>query len=137
MLASLIRPATVALCAALLGLPACGGGGDGDGGGLAHEVTAVVEELERAIASRDFERVCADLLSAEVRRQAGGGECPAMLARTSAGLRRPRIEIERVKIDGATATVDVTTSARGQEPAADQIRLVREDGAYRIASLTG
>ena len=138
-LAGVRRALTTALCGAALLASGCGGDGDDDpdADALAKEASAVVEDLERAIAAREFERICADLLSAEVRRQAGGGECPAMLARTSAGVRRPRIEVDEIKIEGATATVKVETRARGQAPARDTIRLVREAGRYRISSLSG
>jgi hypothetical protein len=133
------RAGTLALCGVVLAVAGCGGD-DGDGptpGGLAREASAVIEQLEAAIAAGEFDRICSELLSAEVRRQAGGGECPAMLARTSEGLRRPRIEVKKIDIEGATATVDVVTTAAGQAPAPDTIRLVREDGAYRISSLSG
>ena len=127
-----------ALCALVIGLAGCGGGDDDDpAGGLAKEAASVVDQLERSIRQGDFERVCSELLSAEVRRQAGGGECPAMLARTSAGVRRPRIEVEAIKIEGAMAAVDVVTVAEGQARVEDTIRLVREEGAYRISSLSG
>jgi hypothetical protein len=120
------------------GAPGCGGGGDErDPSGLAREAAAVVEQLERAIARGDFERVCGELLSAEVRRQAGGGGCPAMLARTSAGVERPRIQVKRIEVHGADAAVEVVTSAAGQSRASDTIRLVREEGGYRISSLSG
>ena len=132
------RTVTAVLCAALF---AAGCGGDDEekpnAGGLAQEASAVIEELERAIAAGEFERICADLLSAEVRRQAGGGDCPAMLRRTSAGVERPRIEVESVKIEGSNAVVDVTTVAQGLARGPDTIRLVREAGAYRISSLSG
>ena len=132
------RTVTAVLCAAVF---AAGCGGDDEekpsAGGLAQEASAVIEELERAIAAGEFERICADLLSAEVRRQAGGGDCPAMLRRTSAGVERPRIEVESVKIEGSNAVVDVTTVAQGQARVPDTIRLVREAGAYRISSLSG
>jgi len=104
---------------------------------LAREAAAVVEQLERSIAAGEFERICSELLSAEVRRQAGGGECPAMLERTSAGVKRPRIEVNEIRIEGATAAVDVVTVAEGQARVEDTIRLVREAGAYRISSLSG
>ena len=42
-----------------------------------------------------------------------------------------------IKIEGAMATVDVVTVAEGQARAEDKIRLVRENGAYRISSLSG
>ena len=128
-----------ALLAACLTLAACGGGDDEstDPGGLAREAAAVVEQLERSIAGGQFARVCNELLSAEVRRQAGGGDCPAQLARTSKGVERPSIEVKKIKIDGAVAVVDVVTSAEGQARVPDTIRLVREAGRYRISSLSG
>jgi len=135
-----MRPAgTAALCTLVIGLASCGGGDDDgdDAGGLAREAAEVVEQLERSIAAGEYERICSDLLSAEVRRQAGGGDCPAQLERTSAGVRRPRIEVREIRIEGAEAAVDVVTTAQGQERVADTIRLVREAGAYRISSLSG
>jgi hypothetical protein len=139
MLARVRRVATALLLAAAA-LGACGGGDDDDQanpGGLAREAAAVVEDLEQAIEDGEFERICAELLSAEVRRQAGGGECPAMLARTSAGIERPSIEVKKIQIRGSVAVVAVTTTAKGQAPVDDEIRLVREDGRFRISSLSG
>ena len=139
MLAGMRAAGTAALCALVVALAGCGGGDDdgGDAGGLAREASAVIEQLERSIAAGEFERICSELLSAEVRRQAGGGECPAMLERTSAGVKRPRIEVKEIRIEGATAAVDVVTLAEGQARAEDTIRLVREAGGYRISSLSG
>ena len=135
-----MRPAgTAALCALAIALVGCDGEDDDEQatGGLAQEAAAVVEQLERSIAAGEFERVCSELLSAEVRRQAGGGECPAMLERTAAGVKRPRIEVKEIRIEGATAAVDVVTVAEGQARVEDTIRLVREAGSYRISSLSG
>jgi hypothetical protein len=139
MLARMQRAVTTALCAVLAAAAGCGGGGD-DGknaGSLAREASAVVNDLERAIAAGEFERICSELLSAEVRRQAGGGDCPAMLERTSAGVTRPRIQVKEINIEGSEATVKVETTAAGQARVQDTIRLVREAGAYRISSLSG
>lgn len=135
-----MRAAGVAVLSALvIGLASCGGGDDDDEatGGLAQEAAAVVQQLERSIRAGEFERICSELLSAEVRRQAGGGDCPAMLERTSAGVKRPRIEVKEIRIEGATAAVDVVTVAEGQDRVNGTIRLVREAGTYRISSLSG
>ena len=130
---------TAALCALVMGLASCGGGDDDDEatGGLAQEAAAVIEQLEHSIRTGEYERICSELLSAEVRRQAGGGECPAMLERTSAGVKRPRIEVKEIRIEGAMAAVDVVTVAEGEARVEDTIRLVREAGGYRISSLSG
>lgn len=139
MLAAVRMAVTAGLLAGLLAAAGCGGDDDGDRdtGGLAREAGATIEELERAIAAREFEHVCAELLSAEVRRQAGGGDCTAMLERTSAGVRRPQIEVRRIRIEGEVAIVDVVSTAVGQARVPDTIRLVREGGRYRISSLSG
>ena len=130
---------TAALCALVFGLASCGGGDDEDKatGGLAQEAAAVIEQLEQSIRAGEFERICDELLSAEVRRQAGGGECPAMLERTSAGIKRPRIQVQKISIEGATAEVQVVTVADGQDRVEGTIKLVREAGGYRISSLSG
>ena len=139
MLARMRRAVTTVLCAALAAAGGCGGGDGGghDAGGLAREASAVIEQLERSIAAGEYERICSDLLSAEVRRQAGGGECPDMLRRTSAGVRHPRIDVKAIDIQGAAAVVKVETTAAGQARVPDTIRLVREAGGYRISSLSG
>lgn len=139
MLARVRRPVIAALLLAPLALAACGGDGDdkSDPSGLAREAAAVVEQLERSIANGEFGRICDELLSADVRRQAGGGECPAMLERTSGGLERPSIEVKKIQIRGSVAIVDVVTKAEGQAQLSDTIRLVREAGRYRISSLSG
>ena len=129
---------SAALCALAIALAGCGGGDDDEAaGGLAQEAGDVVKQLERSIAKGDYDYICSNLLSAEVRRQAGGGECPAMLERTSAGLKRPRIQVQKISIEGATAEVQVVTVAEGQDRVEDTIRLVREAGGYRISSLSG
>jgi hypothetical protein len=127
------------LCALVMGLASCGGGDDDDEAtdGLAQEAAAVVEQLEQSIRAGEYERICSELLSAEVRRQAGGGDCPAMLERTSAGVKKPRIEVQEIRIEGANAAVDVVTVAGGQDRVEDTITLVREAGGYRISSLSG
>lgn len=138
MLAPVRFAATAALLAGAIALGACGGGGDGDeASGLAEEAALTISELERSIAGGDYEHVCGELLSAGVRRQAGGGDCAAMLERTAAGVRQPKIEVRAIRIDGAEAVVDVVTTARGQARVPDTVRLVREGGRYRVSSLSG
>jgi hypothetical protein len=138
MLALMRAAGPAALCALVIGLAGCGGGDDDEAaGGLAQEAGDVVKQLERSISDGDFEYICSNLLSADVRRQAGGGDCPAQLERTSAGVKRPRIQVQSIKIEGAMAIVDVVTVAEDQARAEDTIRLVREAGGYRISSLSG
>lgn len=117
----------------------CGGGGGEQPGpihGPAREVAATVGAFESATARRDYATVCRDLFSEAVRRRAGGGRCRSMLRRTAADVRDPRIRIRKIQIAGDRATVQVTTSARGQAPAPDSIELVRVGGRWRISELS-
>jgi hypothetical protein len=128
----------VAAPACCLGLTACGGG-DGKAPaieGAPRQAATAVQALERAVSRRDFRAVCADLLTREARRLAGGSDCAALMARSAEGLRRPRIKIRKIEINGDKARVEVLTSAAGERPVRDVLELVRGGGRYRIASLT-
>jgi hypothetical protein len=133
-----MRASTAAGSALLLGalIAGCGGADDPEPlRGPAKEVAAVVQALERSVADGDYRRICRDLFSEQVRRQAGGRDCPAMLKRTAADVKRPSIVIRRIEVHGAKATAVVGTRARGEAPSKETIDLVREAGRFRISSL--
>jgi hypothetical protein len=94
-----------------------------------------VERLERAIARGDWTVVCRDLFTAAARRRAGGEACPRLLRADAEGLRRPRIRVLGIDVEGRRASVQVRTSARGQQPLTDVIDLRRQDGTYRVEAL--
>ena len=64
-----------------------------------------------------------------------GLPCETALEKGIEGVRDPRISIGAVTVDGDAATAQVRSSAAGQEPSEDTVRLVRVDDAWRIASL--
>jgi hypothetical protein len=103
--------------------------------GAAKEVAAVVQRLEKATARKDFSTICDELLASVTRKQAGGDDCPAVLGTRVRGVRRPKIKIESIEVDGARAQARVRTTASGQAATVDVIRLVREDGNFRVISL--
>ena len=94
-----------------------------------------VERLERALARRDFRRVCTNLFTRALRQRLGGRRCPAMLRAAARGVRRPRIRVEAISLQGSRARVRVVTTAARQAPARDVIVLVQERGAYRVDGL--
>jgi hypothetical protein len=96
-----------------------------------------VERLERAIARRDFRRVCRTLFTRALRERLGGRRCPAMLRASARGVRRPRIRVEAISLQGSRARVRVVTTAARQAPARDVIVLLKEHGAYRVDGLAG
>jgi ketosteroid isomerase-like protein len=98
-------------------------------------IAATIQRLERATAQHDFAALCDDLLTASARRRAGGPDCARLTRSAAAGVDRPRIEIEKVDLDGNTARVTVSTRARGQSELSEGLVLRREGGRWRIDSL--
>jgi hypothetical protein len=103
--------------------------------GPAKDAADVVERLQTATAQKDFDTICTDLLSDATRRESGGANCAAVLGARAHGVSHPRIVIKSIEVDGPSAMVAVRTTASGQAETADVIRLVRERGHFRIASL--
>jgi hypothetical protein len=116
----------------------CGGGVTGKPepiSGPPKQVADVIQRLEKATAERDFTTICDQLLAVATRRQAGGSDCPGVLDQRARGVRRPRIRIQSIEVQGNQALVRVRTTASGQAPTGDVIRLVREGGGFRVLSL--
>jgi hypothetical protein len=129
-------PAGIAILGLLLA--GCGGGGTSRPepiSGAAKEAATVIERLEKATAQRDFATICDDLLASPTRKQAGGDSCPDVLDQRARGVRRPRIRIQSIEVTGDGARVRVRTTASGQAPITDVIRLVRENGRFRVLAL--
>jgi hypothetical protein len=103
--------------------------------GPAKQVASVIQRLQKATAAHDFATICDDLLSAATRSRAGGRDCASVLGERAGDIRRPRIRIRAIDVQDRRAAVRVQTTAVGQAPATDVIRLVREDGGFRISSL--
>jgi hypothetical protein len=132
-----VKTLGIALVVCLFGA-GCGGGGASKPqpiAGAAKEAAEVVQRLEKATARKDFTTICDDLLASATREQAGGDDCAAILGARVRDVRRPRIKIQSIDLDGPRAQVKVRTTAVGQAPATDVIRLVRENGRFRVISL--
>jgi hypothetical protein len=127
-------------CAALLCIliGGCGGGGNDKPkpiSGPAKDAAGVIQRLEKATAKQDFATICDDLLASATRKEAGGDQCAEVLGQRAGSVRRPRIRIQAIEVRGNEALVRVRTTATGQAPTNDTIRLIRENGQYRVLSL--
>jgi hypothetical protein len=115
------------------------GGGSGDKpkpiSGPAKDAAVVIQRLEKATAKQDFATICNDLLATATRRHAGGDQCADVLGQRARGVRHPRIRIRSIEVAGNQAVVRVRTTATGQAPVNDVIRLVKENGEFRVLSL--
>ena len=104
----------------------------------AREAGVVVRSLARAAAAEDYVTICDDLVASAVRRRAGGRDCPRLLRRSAASVRRPRLRLESTAVvTPDLVRVKVRTRARGQRESRDTIELRRERGRLRITSLGG
>jgi hypothetical protein len=130
--------ATWAASAALLGLAGCSLGGDDEprpASGSANAAAATIQALDLATRARDYRGICYELFTADARRRAGGRDCEQLLRSAARDVRRPRIRILAIRIQGSRAKVKVRTTAANQRPIDDEVELVREGRGYRIAAL--
>jgi len=130
------RPAPLPVVLAalvLLGAAGVGCGGESD----EERVRETLGDFGEATARKDYQRLCDELLSRKLIEQvrAAGVPCELALKTGLEDVREPRLQVRDVTITGDRALARVRTTAAGQEPSDDQVRLVREGGDWRIASL--
>ncbi len=101
------------------------------------QVRSTVAEFGRATESKDYQALCDDLLSPTLIDdvEAVGLPCEVALREGLSDVREPRLTIGRIQIDGQRATAEVSTTAAGQKPSRDTLRLENVGGAWKIASL--
>jgi hypothetical protein len=112
--------------------------GCGDPGPTAEEqVRATVSDFGRATAAKDYGALCDRILAPKLVDDVTsiGLSCEAALKRGLGAVRDPHLTIGRVQVDGETASVEVRTSAAGEKPSKDTLKLVNVDGSWRISSL--
>jgi predicted small lipoprotein YifL len=101
------------------------------------QVRAKVVEFGRATADKDYQAICDRILAAALieRLKRIGLPCEVALQESLGEVRDPRLTIGRVDVQGESASAQVRTSATGQEPSEDTMRLVNENGTWKISSL--
>jgi hypothetical protein len=131
----MLRPVCRLLVALLVALAAagCGGGGPSQ----EDQVRAAVDAFGKATAAKDYAKLCGQLLAPKLLEQvrSAGLSCEKALAQGLGDVRRPRLVVGRVTVDGDSATAEVRTSASGQAPSRDTLKLTKIAGKWRIASL--
>src|SRR3954452_4687838 len=103
-----VRRPLVALAAAALVLAGCG-----DGPSDEEQVRTAVQAFSDATAAKDYQRLCDDLLAPKLveKIKQAGLPCEVALQRGLGDVRKPKLTIGRVTVEGASATADVLTSA--------------------------
>jgi hypothetical protein len=112
--------------------------GCGDAGPTSEElVRTTVSDFGRATADKDYRTMCDRLLAPELIEDVtqAGLSCERALKQGLDRVREPRLTIGAVKISGDSATAEVRTSAAGEEPSKDTLKLVKINGTWKISSL--
>jgi hypothetical protein len=131
----MLRPVRRPLAAllALAGLLCACGGGPSD----TDRVHAVVTAFGEATAAKDYQQLCDKLLApklvGEVEQQ--GLPCEVALKQGLGEVKAPKLTIGQIDVKGDSATADVRSTAAGEAPSRDTLKLVRVNDAWYIASL--
>jgi hypothetical protein len=64
-----------------------------------------------------------------------GLPCETALRRGLGRVKDPHLTIGRVQVDGDRAAAEIRTSAAGEQPSADTLKLVKVNGTWKISSL--
>jgi Putative lumazine-binding len=101
------------------------------------QVRAKVAEFGRATAAKDYQTLCDRILAPSLIEEIKeiGLPCEVALRQGLGEVRDPRLTIGRVDVQGESASAQVRTSATGQAPSEDTLRLVNENGTWKISSL--
>ena len=126
------RPPLPAIAVALaVTFAGCGGQSDEEA------VRETVSSFAEATAAKDYDRLCGELFAPALLKSLDeiGLPCRVALEQSLAGVKEPRLVIGAIRVDGDRAQADVRTSAAGQAPSSDTLRLVKVEDRWRIADL--
>jgi hypothetical protein len=101
------------------------------------QVRSTVTEFGRATAAKDYQALCDRILAPSLVEdvESIGLPCQVALRQGLGDVREPRLTIGRIVVREDEATAEIRTSASGEEPSQDTLRLVNLDGTWKISSL--
>ena len=112
--------------------------GCGDSGPTPEEqVRTTVSDFGHAIAAKDYKALCDRILAPQLVDKVTqvGLPCEAALQRGLGRVKDPHLTIGRVAVNDNNATAEVRTSAAGEQPSKDTLKLVNVNGTWKISSL--
>jgi ketosteroid isomerase-like protein len=128
----LVRRPLAALAVAAAALAGCG-----DGPSDEQQVRTAVQAFSDATAAKDYQRLCDRLLAPALieKIKQAGLPCEVALKQGLGDVKEPKLTIGRIAVEGDSATADIRTSATGQAPSRDTLKLTKLGSTWRIASL--
>src|SRR6478735_2434727 len=129
---SMLRPVRRLFVAPIVLLAGCG-----EGPSDTEQVHATVEAFGQATAAKDYQTLCDELLSPKLieKLESVGLPCEVALKQGLGDVQAPALTVGEIKVDGDNATAQVNSTAQGQPPSKDILKLQRASGKWRIASL--
>jgi Putative lumazine-binding len=102
---------------------------------------AVAETLDNYAAAtrdKDYQTICDELYAKDLveRVRAAGLPCEVALRTGLEDRQNPRLQVLGVEVNGDQALARVRSTAGGEVPSTDLVRLVKEDGDWRVISLS-
>jgi hypothetical protein len=130
----MLRPVRRLLVAAFALLAGCG-----EGPSDTEQVHATVEAFGQATAAKDYQRLCDRVLAPKLveKVEQAGLPCEVALKQSLGDVQAPTLTIGKIEVDGDSATAEVNSTAQGQTPSRDRLKLQRVSGQWKIASLDG
>jgi hypothetical protein len=101
------------------------------------QVRATVTDFGRATAAKDYQALCDRILAPDLVEdvESIGLPCEVAMRQGLGDVEDPRLTIGQITVGDDEATVEIRTSAAGEEPSRDTLKLVNLDGTWKISSL--
>ena len=102
------------------------------------EVRQTLDRYAQATRDKDYQTLCDDLYASELidRIRNAGLPCEVALRTGLQERRNPQLVVLGVEVNGDQALARTRTTAVGEPPSVDTIRMVRQGGHWRVASLS-
>jgi ketosteroid isomerase-like protein len=102
------------------------------------EVAKTLDSYAAATRDKDYQTICDNLYAKDLvdRVRAAGLPCEVALRTGLEDRQNPRLEVLGVEVNGDQALARVRSTAVAEPTSTDLVRLVKEDGGWRIASLS-
>jgi Putative lumazine-binding len=122
----------LALVVAVLTLAACGKERP------TQAVRKSVERFGKAVAARDYQELCDNLLAGNLiaALEERGVPCELALKTGLGDAKSPKLTIKTIAVNGNAALVGVHSTAANQPPSDDTLGLVKEHGKWKVSKLS-
>jgi len=102
------------------------------------KVRETLDRYEVATRDKDYQTLCDDLYASKLLQdlRAAGLPCEVALRPKLEELRNPELQVLSIKVNGDLAAARARTTAVGEPTSVDTIRLVKEEGDWKVLSLS-